>query len=67
MPGKKKLVGKKKGPGTPKKKVVRKKSASSKYVKDEEKRYFLDNYKSIDFFKGNFNEIVFIKKNKISN
>jgi len=33
MPGKKKLVGKKKGPGTPKKKVVRKKSASSKYVK----------------------------------
>ena len=49
------------------KNVLEKKDFSSKYVKDEEKRYFLDNYKSIDFFKGNFNEIVFIKKNKISN
>ena len=49
------------------KNVLEKKDFSSKYVKDEEKTYFLNNYKSIDFFKGNFNEIVFIKKNKISN
>ena len=34
----------------------------SKYIKDEEKSYFLNNYKSIDFFKGNFNEIAFIRK-----
>ena len=44
------------------KNVLEKKDFSSKYVKDEEKTYFLNNYKSIDFFKGNFNEIVFIKK-----
>ena len=44
------------------KNVLLNKNFSSKYVKDEEKKYFLNNYKSIDFFKGNFNEIVFIKK-----
>ncbi len=44
------------------KSVLLKKDFSSKYVEDKEKNYFLDNYKSIEFFKGNFNEIVFIKK-----
>ena len=38
---------------------------SSKYINDEEKSYFLNNYKSIDFFKGNFNEIAFIRKKKL--
>jgi hypothetical protein len=44
------------------KNVLLNRDFSSKYIKDEEKSYFLNNYKSIDFFKGNFNEIAFIRK-----
>ena len=44
------------------KNILSQKEFFSNYVKDEEKNYFLNNYKSIDFFKGNFNEIVFIQK-----
>jgi len=44
------------------KNILSQKEFFSNYVKDEEKNYFLKNYKSIDFFKGNYNEIVFIKK-----
>ncbi len=35
---------------------------SSTYIKDEEKKYFLENYSSIEIKKGNFNEIAIIKK-----
>ena len=35
---------------------------TSKYVSDEDKKYFLSNYESIDIYKGKFNEIAFIKK-----
>lgn len=34
----------------------------SKYVTYEQKKYFLDNFESINIFKGTFNEIAFIKK-----
>ena len=46
------------------KNVLGKKDFHSKYIRDDEKAYFLDNYKSIEFFKGNFNEVVFIKKKR---
>ena len=35
---------------------------SSTYINDEEKKYFLENYSSIEIKKGNFNEIAIIKK-----
>ncbi len=35
---------------------------SSTYINDEEKKYFLENYYSIEIKKGNFNEIAIIKK-----
>jgi hypothetical protein len=35
---------------------------NSKYITYEQKKYFLDNFESINIFKGTFNEIVFIKK-----
>ena len=34
----------------------------SKYINDSDKKYFLDNFKEINIFKGKFNEIAFIKK-----
>tara|TARA_B100000963_G_scaffold183498_1_gene159470 strand:- start:8269 stop:9117 length:849 start_codon:yes stop_codon:yes gene_type:complete len=34
----------------------------SKYISDEDKKYFLDNYKSINIYKGNFNEVAIIQK-----
>ena len=34
----------------------------SDYINEEDKKYFLDNFESIDIFKGNFNEIAIIKK-----
>ena len=37
-------------------------SFDSKYVSLEDKKYFLDNFSSIEIFIGNFNEIAFIKK-----
>ena len=37
-------------------------SFDSKYVSPEDKKYFLDNFSSIEIFIGNFNEIAIIKK-----
>ena len=34
----------------------------SKYISDNDKKYFIDNFKEINIFKGKYNEIVFIKK-----
>lgn len=34
----------------------------SKYINDDDKKYFLDHFKEINIFKGKFNEIAFIKK-----
>ena len=34
----------------------------SKYITFEQKKYFLENFKSIDIYKGNFNEIAVIEK-----
>ena len=35
---------------------------NSKYINQEDKKYFLDNFKEIKIFKGNYNEIAFIEK-----
>jgi hypothetical protein len=35
---------------------------NSKYISREQKKYFLDNFESINIFRGTFNEIAFIKK-----
>ena len=35
---------------------------NSNYIPLEEKKYFMDNFDTIDIFKGNFNEIAIIKK-----
>ena len=37
-------------------------SFDSKYISPEDKKYFLDNFSSIEIFIGNFNEIAIIKK-----
>ena len=37
-------------------------SFDSKYISEEDKKYFLDNFSSIEIFIGNFNEIAIIKK-----
>ena len=42
--------------------VIEQKEFNSKYVSENDKRYFLENYASIEIFKGNTNEIAFIKK-----
>ena len=38
------------------------KEFNSKYINDRDKKYFLNNFKEIDIYKGKFNEIAFIKK-----
>ena len=38
------------------------KDFKSKYILDEEKKYFLDNFETIEILKGLKNEIAFIKK-----
>ena len=42
--------------------VKEKKNFNSKYIAEDDKRYFLENYDSIEIFKGNMNEISIIKK-----
>ena len=42
--------------------VIEKKEFNSKYVSEDDKRYLLENYASIEIFKGNVNEIAFIRK-----
>jgi len=44
------------------KEIIEKKEFDSKYVSENDKRYLLENYASIEIFKGNVNEIAFIKK-----
>jgi len=39
-----------------------KKEFNSKYVSENDKRYLLENYAFIEIFKGNVNEVAFIKK-----
>tara|TARA_B100000029_G_scaffold183110_1_gene180714 strand:+ start:503 stop:1360 length:858 start_codon:yes stop_codon:yes gene_type:complete len=38
------------------------KDFSSEYINQDEKDYFLNNFESISFYKGNFNEMAVIKK-----
>ena len=44
------------------KNVKEKKDFKSIYIQDFEKKYFIENFESINFYKGNLNEIVVIKK-----
>tara|TARA_B100000886_G_scaffold219981_1_gene152798 strand:+ start:349 stop:759 length:411 start_codon:yes stop_codon:yes gene_type:complete len=44
------------------KKTLNKKNFESKYVNEEEKNYFLQNFDTIDFYDGNMSEIAIIKK-----
>ncbi len=44
------------------KKVVKKEKFNSKYINEDEKLFFLNNVESIEFYNGNINEIVVIKK-----
>ena len=43
-------------------KVSNKENFSTEYITDEEKKYFLKNYDTINFFQGKTNEFVIIKK-----
>ena len=38
------------------------KNFNSKYVKEEDKRYFLENFNTIEIFKGKINEVAIIQK-----
>ncbi len=42
--------------------IKKNKNFYSKYISDNDKKYFIDNFKEISIFKGKFNEIAFIKK-----
>ena len=42
--------------------IIKGKDFSSKYITDEQKKYFLQNYKTIEIFKGRTSEIAFITK-----
>ena len=42
--------------------IIKKQSFTSSYISEDDKTYFLENYSSIDIFKGNMNEISIIKK-----
>ena len=42
--------------------IKKKKNFTSKYITKKDKKYFLSNFKSINIYKGEFNEIAFIKK-----
>ena len=44
------------------KKIHKNETFDSKYISEIDKKYFLENFLSIDIFKGNFNEIAIIKK-----
>jgi len=44
------------------KKINKNETFNSKYISKIDKKYFLENFLSIDIFKGNFNEIAIIKK-----
>ena len=42
--------------------IISNESFNSVYISDDEKKYFLENYSSIEIKKGNFNEIALIRK-----
>ena len=42
--------------------IIEKKEFDSKYISEDDKRYLLENYAFIEIFKGNVNEVAFIKK-----
>ena len=42
--------------------ILKNKDFNSIYINDDEKKYFLENFSSIEIKKGNFNEIAIIKK-----
>ena len=42
--------------------IISNKDFNSELITEEQKKYFLNNLNSIEIFKGNFNEIAFIKK-----
>ena len=42
--------------------IIEKKEFNSKYIHEDDKRYLLENYDSINIFKGKINEIALIKK-----
>ena len=42
--------------------ISNKKDFSSKFIDKKHKEYFLNNYSSINIFKGNFNEVAIITK-----
>ena len=44
------------------KKIMNKENFNSKYINENEKFFFLDNVETIEFYNGNINEIVVIKK-----
>ena len=43
-------------------KIINKENFNSKYVNENEKSYFLENFDTIKFYTGNINEIAIIKK-----
>ena len=44
------------------KKILNKENFNSKYINENEKNYFLENFDTIKFYTGNINEIAIIKK-----
>ena len=42
--------------------ILKNKDFNSIYINEDEKKYFLENFSSIEIKKGNFNEIAIIKK-----
>ena len=44
------------------KNILNNKDFESEYINKDEKEYFLNNFESIKFFKGNYNEIAIVKK-----
>ena len=44
------------------KSVINRENFHSKYVSEEDKNYFLNNFDTINIFKGNFHEVCFITK-----
>tara|TARA_Y100000992_G_scaffold260255_1_gene195110 strand:+ start:98 stop:946 length:849 start_codon:yes stop_codon:yes gene_type:complete len=43
-------------------KIINKENFNSKYINENEKKYFLENFDTIKFYTGNINEIAIIKK-----
>ena len=42
--------------------IKKKRNFFSRYISKKDKKYFLSNFKTINIYKGQFNEIAFIKK-----